>query len=586
MNRRAVPLLLATAMLVLASPALAQTREEIERRPVEQLPPATPQRLSVDDQIERAPCPLAAPEFADVKFTFRRAEFSGTDKLPAGSLDSTWQDYVGQTLPVGAICDIRDRAATALRARGYLAAVRVPPQTVEDGSVRLDVLLGRVVGFQVRGDAGRGEKIITRYLEAIREQPVFNIVEAERYLLLARDLPGYDVRLTLRPAGQAPGEVIGEVQVVHVPVEAQLNTQNFGSHATGRWGGLAQLALNGMLIPGDQTRFGYFATADFKEQHVLQFAEQVPVGREGMTITGSVIHAWTRPSAAPGLDLRSRTLVAGLEARYPLIRRQTHNLSLLGGFEVIDQKTRLASVPLTEDKLRIAFMRLDFGAFDPRSLSSTVGYSPNEPRWRVAASLEARQGFSGLGASKGCGATLALCALPGVVPPSHLEGRADSFVLRASASAEVRPVPAIGLRASARGQYAARPLLSYEEFSAGSFTAGRGYDPGIIAGDRGLGLTGEINYGQLTPANNRDLAWQVYAFADAAWVRNEDRIKLAGLRERLYSAGGGLRLAFGDRFALDTALAVPLNRTGSQTRRGDVRLLINLTTRLLPLRRN
>ena len=62
--------------------------------------------------------------------------------------------------------------------------------------------------------------------------------------------------------------------------------------------------------------------------------------------------------------------------------------------------------------------------------------------------------------------------------------------------------------------------------------------------------------------------------------------------ERLYSAGGGIRLAYGDRGNLDIGAAVPLRAAGLNTAnpgqpatRGDVRVLVNLTVRLLPWER-
>jgi hypothetical protein len=64
--------------------------------------------------------------------------------------------------------------------------------------------MAKLVSIRVRGDAGRSERIIARYLEKLTRQEVFNRDEAERYLLLAGDLPGFDVRLALRrPAGRA-----------------------------------------------------------------------------------------------------------------------------------------------------------------------------------------------------------------------------------------------------------------------------------------------------------------------------------------------------------------------------------------------
>ena len=68
-----------TAVLALSLPVVAQaqiapsvpTREEIQRPT---LPPSAPpgeQVVSADDSIERAPCPLANPEFSNVRVTVR-----------------------------------------------------------------------------------------------------------------------------------------------------------------------------------------------------------------------------------------------------------------------------------------------------------------------------------------------------------------------------------------------------------------------------------------------------------------------------------------------------------------------------------
>jgi len=48
--------------------------------------------------------------------------------------------------------------------------------------------------------------------------------------------------------------------------------------------------------------------------------------------------------------------------------------------------------------------------------------------------------------------------------------------------------------------------------------------------------------------------------------------------QKLYSAGGGVRVAYGNAARLDMTLAVPLNRAGFLTQRPDPRLLVSLTT--------
>ena len=55
----------------------------------------------------------------------------------------------------------------------------------------------------------------------------------------------------------------------------------------------------------------------------------------------------------------------------------------------------------------------------------------------------------------------------------------------------------------------------------------------------------------------------------------------AGVR-RAATAGGGVRISWGDRVESNFTVAVPLERAGLQTRRGDVRLLFTIAARLAP----
>lgn len=577
-----------------AAPAAAQqvpagvtapTREEIQRTPTTPEPRA-PSRLTVEGGIERAPCPLADPKFANVTFTLQNVVFDNLRGLDAAALASAWQDMRGRTVPIASVCEIRDAAATILRHAGYLAAVQVPPQKIEDGTVHFQVLMAKIVAVQVRGDAGRSERLIAGYLEALKEQDVFNQRDAERYLLLARDLPGYDVRLVLRPAGTAPGEVIAEVSIRKTPIAIEANIQNYGSHEVGRWGGLVRGEVYGLLGLGDRASASFFSTADFDEQQVLQLGYDFRVGREGLTLGGHFTEAWTHPSVAANLPIRSNTKVYNVEASYPFIRRQDLNLRGAFGLDVIDQDVRFGGAPFNRDRLRILYARADFDMTDKMSLAGGTRYTPAEPKWRLSASAELRKGIDLFNASDRCTNLLSV-----VCDLSHPQGNPRATVVRVDGQIEYRPVPGLALILSPRGQYSADPLLSYEEFSAGNYTIARGYDPGTLLGDSGVGFQSEVRIGSIVPKSTKDLAIQPYGFFDAAWVWNEDRgayAPYAGFgAQHLYSIGGGARIGWGDHARIDAVVAVPLTHPaafngGMERARGDTRFLISFTTRLWP----
>lgn len=574
---------LAAATVLAPAAAVAQsitppTREEVERPQ----PPPTPQasQLEVEGGIERAPCALDNPQFANIRFTLRDVAFEGLRGVSPVDLAPAYAGLVGQEHRVSVLCEVRDRAATILRKAGYIASVEVPEQRIADGNVRFRVLMAKLVQVRVRGDAGRAERTIAGYLQRLTGQEVFNRYDAERYLLLASDLPGYNVRLTLRPAGSTPGEVIGEVTVLRMRAWADANIQNYGSKSLGRWGGLLRGQLFGLTGLGDRTTATVFTTSDLKEQQTLQLGHDFRLGSEGLGVSGTFTYAWARPDVAgDDIDILARTLFATAEVNYPFIRRQSHTVRGAIGMDYVNQDVDLGNIDLTRDKLRVGFARF---TADAASLNfSRSGYSLTEPVWRLSALAELRRGFDIFGATGGCGAGFANCFGVGETPTSRAEADGAASVVRGSLYGEYRPMPKFTLALGLRGQYANEPLASFEEFSAGNYTVGRGYDPGTLLGDRGFGLQAEARMGSLVPVSLRAAAAEPYIFFDYARIRNEDRLFTNDSSRHLSSVGGGVRATW-DRFRFDAVVAVPLQKVGLTDDKPDPRILVSITSRLWP----
>lgn len=567
------------AILALAAPVHAQvsppqvmgraglpTRDDL--RPVPESETPAPSRLSVVGDIERSPCPLADPRFADVTVPVNSVTFNNLKGVTADELRPAWAQYAGTRQPVAVLCEIRDAAATILREKGYLAAVQVPTQRIENGEIRMEMLYARVVAVRARGQTAGAEAMIARYLGRLAQDEIFDRNRAERYLLLARDLPGYNVQLTLKPAGTAPGEVVGEVTVLSRRYVVDFTAQNLSSRAAGRWGGQMRAQAFGLTGMGDATSIAFFTTSDFEEQRILQAAHEFRLGGEGFKIAMQFTHAWTDPDIGlPGgvTPLKARTLFGSIEASYPLVRRQAHSLELAGGLDLVNQRVDFAGVPLSRDRLRTAFVRLAGEAVDLKAQT---------PRWHVAGNVELRKGVNFLDAN-GCALN---CALG--LGPSRLDGDVNAGLVRAAAAAELALGKNLALSVAPRIQFAFDPLFAFEEFSAGNYTIGRGFDPGIISGDNGAGVSIELRTAGFRLGKLQHAMLRPYLFADAARVWNLNRA-FAGPALGLLSLGGGLRAEISDRFRLDATVAVPTETSGFTADR-KVRFLISLTTRLLP----
>ncbi len=542
--------------------------------------------LTVDGDFERAPCALDRAEFADIRFTVGGVQFNGLDRVPGLSLDPAWADYKGRELPLSVLCDIRAQANAMLRRQGYLATVEIPEQSLADGIPDLNVVFGRLTAVRVRGDAGPSEKVAAGYLEKLTRQDVFNTNTAERYLLLADDLPGMDVRLSLRPAVDgAPGDLVGEVAVLRQRGLIDLNVQNFGSEALGRFGGVLRGEVYDLTGLGDRTSIAVFSTLELREQQTLQIGHDFRVGSEGLRLGGQFTYSTANPSAAlPGFDVEAETIFASVYASYPVLRTRRHSVFVDAGFDYADQQVALNNFNLTEDRVRLVYARIAGEWTDQQAVLRAGGYSPFEPKLQLRYGVEVRQGLDVLDSSPDCRANLLGCLVGGMVPPSRVEADPTPLLLRINADLEYRPVPLLAFSLETQAQVTSDPLPAFEELAAGSFSIGRGYDPGAVLGDSGILSAFELRYGSLVPESVTGFAFQPYLFTDVAFVWNEDPSRRLANPDRLWSAGGGLRMAWGSGLQSDVLIAVPLERPDLAASRGDVRFMFSLTARLFPWR--
>jgi len=590
---------LATALLPAAqASAQVQAQQPVATAPriappnrTELVPPALQRQenrttLTIDGGFERAPCALDRAEYADIKLTLNGAEFIGLDRVPDLSLDAAYRSYVGRELPLSVLCDVRARANGILSRQGYLATVEIPEQNLADGIADFRVVFGRLTAVRVRGDAGPSEATAARYLQKLTTQDVFNTKLAERYLLLADDLPGLNVRLSLRPAaGGEPGDLVGEIAVIRRRGSLAANVQNLGSRAIGRFGGTLLGEVYDVTGLGDRTFLTAFTTLEFAEQQTFQLGHDFAVGGEGLRLGGVVTYSTTNPDGGlPGFDIESESVIGTLFASYPLMRTREASTFADFGFDVVNQDVEVNNIALTRDRVRTLFARISGEMVDGESIRRQGGYTPFEPKFRLRYGAEIRQGISVLSASPDCRPDLLSCLAGGAIPPSRIEADPTPFLLRYDAGVEYRPTPVLAFVLDAQAQLTRDPLPAFEEFAAGSFSIGRGYDPGALLGDNGIATALEMRYGSLAPQSAEAFAYQPYVFTDVAFAWNEDPSRRAANPDRLWSAGAGMRAAWGSNMQGDLMIAVPLETPALARRRGDVRIMFSLTARLFPWR--
>jgi hemolysin activation/secretion protein len=546
--------LIAVFFLVLCGAAAAQLPTPQELKPVERAPePAKPSgNGDLLSPPEPGPCPLAS---SNLKFTLTDVTFTGASTVSHDELAEAYKDYVGREVPVGTLCEIRDRASTILFNKGLFARVEIPAQKISEGHVAFEVIEAYIASVRVQGDDSGAQSKVEDYIEMLRGMRPFNIRVAQRYLFLALDVPGVSMAATLRPAGKGRGAIELVITVARKPIGAIANVQNFGSQATGPYGALARVDFNGFTSLGERTTLVGYQTFDLKEQRVFQAIEEARFGSDGLLarVSGSFGETHPGDQLKTGQFFGQAYVVDG-SLSYPIVRLRSENLTLTAGMEAVDQKITSFRTPppLSQDRVRVFYLRAN----------GDISWRGELPL-KLDGDIELRKGAPILGASRKKDPNL-----------SRIEGDPDAFVLRGDARATVGLLEGVTGIVRVQGQYTEVPLLSYEEQSIGNLTIGRGYDPSALSGDRAVAGSSDLRWDPLP--RDWPVTASVFGFFDIgrAWSLESS----GGVNKIIKSFGGGITIQVLSRLHVETTYAHPMDKTNDKNaRRAPDRILVSAT---------
>lgn len=547
------------------------TAREVNPAAPDAAPPKSAVKVREQGAFRAGPCPLSQ---SDVKVAIRSVEFTG----PGGAALNPEILRVVQGITtssdaqsISAVCALRDEANFRLQHARYVAAVQIPPQTIDRGVLRLEVVTGHIVEVHVHGDAGPFEGKVRARIEQLKKLTPLNAAEAEKVLLQANDIPGLTMQMGLSPntATGKPGDLIGDITVSYRRFALVGNVQNYNSKALGRETVYLRAEAYDLLNLDDRAYIAGSTTFDFRKQRTIQFGEAITLNSHNDHLAFVSTFAQSRP-ALTSLDLRTVSLIENLSYDHTFVRTTTASVIATAGFEYAEQRTKVHfggnAIPLNLDRISTLYVRVD----GERRLMGLDG----SQRADIAGGLELRKGIGIFGATK-----------PGVISggysPSRFYGSATPFIIRGHISGVVDLGPMFELASTVQGQWADREVLNYDEFAIGNLTVGRGYDPGANTADKAFAAASEARFN--LPLGQR-VRGQIYGFYD--WIHLWNRDPFSTEKSRiLRSVGGGARLTVINGLKLDVTYAHPLDPpllTGTNVQRSPNRLMVSLTAQLVP----
>ncbi|MES2384689.1 MAG: ShlB/FhaC/HecB family hemolysin secretion/activation protein [Pseudomonadota bacterium] len=535
------------------------------------VPPATdPGRLRERFDIQTAPDTDAAPpaldtqrppglpdSFRTVRVTLQRIRVEGSSVLPAAVLQSRTEAYTGREIGGNDILQLASELTAMYRNAGYiLSLVLVPPQSLAEGTLTLQVVEGYINAVTVQAGEGVSATVresLARIGEQIKASRPLDALVLERYLLIANDFPGLELRSILSPSraqGAADLTLVASIK----SVEGFVSVDNYGSKYLGPGQILAGVTGNQLLGVNDQWRAIAVGTGD-REMAYGQLAYSQVLNTEGLKLSVAVSRARTQPGdVLRPFDVRGAADTTSISASYPLLRSRNESLVARVTYDHANIRTDILGARVIDDRIRALRLGLS---------------------WRVLDRLDG-QNVLELDFSQGLGGTdegdllKSRAGAKGVFSKLGFDYERVQFF---SASTSL----AFGIA----GQWANTPLLSSEQYALGGRRYGRAYEPAELVGERALALRIEPRYaGVLDVPGLR--SYQTFGFYDLGKVRRVGSLA-AGTpaSQSLASAGVGVRLFLQNKVSASVEAALPLTKTVASERSSskDVRLSGSLMLR-------
>lgn len=513
----------AAAALLVAGPVQAQQLSDFV--------PAVPAELP-DVAVPEAEAPVPLTPVAPGEgptVVLRGVEVDGAVAVPAAELEPLWAALIGTPVDLPVLEALAGQIGAAYRARGFvLSQAFLPPQVIEDGIVRVEVLEGFVDQITVTGGAPNQAAAASRRFAPLSGQRPMRLQALERAVLLSRDLQGGGVETVLEPS---PGTFAAADLTVMLDPPGPSGFAALDNRGSRLYGD-ASFVIGGVahnLLSLNERIEALVASSVDGSLQFLRLELALPVtGLDGTVFDGTMLEiegslADGEPDLGvagdlPGLAVTTRDQNVRVGLRTPFIRTRAQNLfgHVLLDWQRSRNVTRFGGDAITDrDRLLVLEAGVEWDRAD-RFAGVTL------------ASARLRQGLDVGGSSVG---GVAASGVP-------------DFTLVSARLARLQQLGngPVALWMEAIGQYAANVLPNSERFSLGDASIGRGFAPGNTTGDSGWGLRAELRRTVVPEAGSAlGEAAEFYGFVDYGRAYNRDRERTGTRSEELGSIGVGVR---------------------------------------------
>lgn len=469
-------------------------------------------------------------------FLVQRLQITGNTLIDTPTLLALVVHATGKTLTFSDLAELAALITAYYRGHDFpLARAIIPPQTIEQGVVRIEVIEALYGNISLDNSSEVKDALLQATLSTLQSGQAISQTRMDHALLLLSDVPGVLVDASLKPGNTAGSSDFVVSTTPSQSVFGSVMLDNYGNSYTGRERLSGALNVLNMLHQGDTLSVN--ALSSGKGMGYGRLGYESLLNGQG-TRLGAAYSTLNYVLGKPiTTDIHGTAQVSSLWARHPLVRSRDTNVNGLIQYDGL--------------KLR------DFYA-------SAIQNNRNLANWTLSLSGDTRDQWLAGGGVNSWNLNWSAGRVAFVNPAAQLadattantQGRFSkwnaSFVRLQSLT------PDVLLYFTGSGQWASTNLDSSQRMSVGGPYTVRAYDIGAISGDKGYFLSAEYRHNLIQTWTGQ---LQAVAFMESARVTVNTNTWLGMKGENsgtLNGVGLGLNWTGPDKWSAKVYIAKPI----------------------------
>ncbi|HEY4255097.1 MAG TPA: ShlB/FhaC/HecB family hemolysin secretion/activation protein [Chlamydiales bacterium] len=314
--------------------------------------PLEPKKELPDVQIDIPEEKLEIPEGTSLEV--KEVEIQGNEAISCEEIEKWVEGFLGEELTlkdIYALCQAIDRGYAK---RGYfLARAYPPPQTVEGGVLRIEVLEGRLGEVHIEPGKFYSERFVGSYFEALQGKGL-NYDQFMRALLLLNENSDLQAGAVF-----AKGKEVGTADVtIKVkdarPIHLYLNGNNYGRDITTNFRLGGRVDAGSLFLYGDKLSVAEVVGFPVNALYFTDVVYRAPVNRKGTFVELAYLFSKFHVEEQLDLQLKGRSDIGTAKVSHAVHRSREMSVDIFGYFDVKQIQNFVLGSRTSFDKLRVA----------------------------------------------------------------------------------------------------------------------------------------------------------------------------------------------------------------------------------------